>query len=58
MSAGVIELKNSVSSSTLLTIIVGFNPADSSSRRLDVDAEAKTILGIAYAFFRVPKVIL
>jgi ABC-type branched-subunit amino acid transport system ATPase component len=51
-------LKKSVSSSTLLTIIVGFKPADSSKRRLDTDAEAKTILGIAYAFFRAPKVIL
>jgi hypothetical protein len=39
-------------------MIIGFNPADSSKRRLDADAEAKTILGIAYAFFRAPKVIL
>jgi hypothetical protein len=57
MSAGDIELKKSVSSSTWLTIIVGFKPADSSSRRRDVDAEARTIRGIGYAFFRAPKVI-
>ena len=40
-----------------LTIMVGFNPADSSKRRLDTDAEAKTIFGIVYEFFRAPKVI-
>jgi hypothetical protein len=39
-------------------MIVGVMPADSSKRRLDADAEAKTILGIAYEFFRAPKVIL
>jgi hypothetical protein len=50
-------LKKSVSSSTWLTMIVGLNPADSSKRRLDTDAEAKTILGIVYEFFRAPKVI-
>ena len=33
------------------------NPADSSKRRLDTDAEAKTIFGIVYEFFRAPKVI-
>jgi hypothetical protein len=38
-------------------MIVGFNPADSSKRRLDTEAEAKTILGIDYEFFRAPKVI-
>jgi len=57
ISAGVMALKKSVSSSTWLTMIVGFNPADSSKRRLDTDAEAKTILGIVYEFFRAPKVI-
>lgn len=32
------------------------NP-DSSKRRLDTDAEANTIFGIVYEFFRAPKVI-
>jgi hypothetical protein len=57
ISAGDIELKKSVSSSTWLTIIVGFSPADSSKRRLDVDAEANTMRGMVYEFFRLPKVI-
>jgi hypothetical protein len=37
ISAGESELKNGVSSSTWLTIIFGFNPADSNNRRLDED---------------------
>ena len=46
MSSGVIELKKSVSSSTLLTIMVGLRPADSKRRRRDVDCEARTSVGI------------
>ena len=44
MSAGERELKNSVSSSTWLTIIVGDSPADSNKRRRLVDCDAKTIV--------------
>jgi hypothetical protein len=46
MSAGDIALKKSVSSSTWLTIISGFKPANSSSRLREVDAEAKINLVI------------
>jgi hypothetical protein len=46
ISSGVISLKKSVSSSTLLTIIVGESPASSNSLRRDFDCEARTIRGI------------
>ena len=46
MSAGDRALKNSVSSSTWLNIMIGVNPADSSKRRRDVEAEARIIFGI------------
>ena len=51
ISAGCIALKNSVSSSTLLTIIFGDKPADSNKRRRLVDCEAKTIVGIVNQTF-------
>ncbi|CAB4778972.1 unannotated protein [freshwater metagenome] len=57
ISAGDMALKKSVSSSTWLTIIVGFKPADSSKRRRDAEAEARTMRGMNYAFFLAPKVI-
>jgi hypothetical protein len=46
ISDGLIELKNSVSSSTLLTIIFGESPADSSKRRRLLEADARTIFGL------------
>jgi hypothetical protein len=46
ISSGLIALKKSVSSSTLLTMIVGERPASTSKRLREVDCEARTILGI------------
>ena len=50
ISAGVIELKKSVSSSTPLTITTGDRPAPMSNRLREVDCEARTIFGIIYFF--------